>query len=202
MVRLIVVACALGSLAGTAYADAFSDCTNKADLDLRIKGCSQVIEQSPSDKKQLYLAHNLRGSAYAQRRDFGRAIADFDKAIALEAKDAIVFAARGEAYRLKGDSGRAIADFDKAIALDARAAGAYHARGLIHLASKAHDRALADLTKAVEIEPRAVAFYDRHLVYLALGQKDKAAGDLRAALQREPGHKASQEGLKRLGATP
>lgn len=202
MVRPIVMVCALVALAGTAYADAFSDCTNKTDVDLRIKGCSQLIEQNPNDKKQLYFSYNLRGSAHAQRRDFDRAVADFDKAIALDASDAILFAARGEAYRLKGDPGRAIADFDKAIALDAKAAGAYHARGLIHLARKAHDRALADLTKAVEIEPRAGAFHDRALVYLALGQKDKAVGDLRTALQREPGHKPSQDGLKRLGATP
>jgi tetratricopeptide (TPR) repeat protein len=47
-----------------------------------------------------------------------RAIADYDKTIALDPKYAIAYDNRGIAYKAKGDNDRAIADHNEAIRLD------------------------------------------------------------------------------------
>ena len=49
-------------------------------------------------------ALSLRGTAYARKRDYGRALADFDKAIGADANDATRFAERGQIYLAKNDS--------------------------------------------------------------------------------------------------
>ena len=197
----LFAACLLLSTTTQSCADPFSDCTNRTDLDLKIKGCSQLIEQPSTGKKQLYLAYNLRGSAYAQRTEYDRAIADLTKGTELDPSDAIVFAARGEAFRRKGEVDKAIGDFNRAIGLDAHQASAYHSRGLAYLTKKDYNRAIADLSTAIEINPRsAMAFHDRALIHEALRQREKAIDDFRAALQLDPRHRSSQDGLKRIGA--
>ncbi len=50
--------------------------------------------------------------------EYDRAIADYDKAIALKPKYADFYNNRGIAYDKKGEYDRAIADYDKAIALN------------------------------------------------------------------------------------
>ena len=68
-------------------------------------------------------------STHYEREDYDRAIADFDQAIRLDAKNANAFYNRGIAYHEKHDYDRAIADFDQAIKLDRQAgAGLQRAR--------------------------------------------------------------------------
>src|SRR5262245_23339689 len=94
-----------------AHADAFSDCAAKGDLDRRIVSCTQAIAQGTDNKRQLTIAYSLRGSAYAQKGDYDRAIADLTKSVELDPRNIFVYTARGDAYRLKGELDSAIADF-------------------------------------------------------------------------------------------
>jgi len=64
------------------------------------------------------VAYNIRGIAYWQKGDNDRAIADFDKAIELDPKDANPYYNRGLAYLKKGEHDRAITDLRKALTLD------------------------------------------------------------------------------------
>ena len=57
------------------------------------------------------------------------ALADFDRAIGLDEKDAWAIASRGETYRLMGKYELALADFDRAIGLDEKDAWAIASRG-------------------------------------------------------------------------
>jgi CHAT domain-containing protein/tetratricopeptide (TPR) repeat protein len=197
--RVAAVGIFFSVCAGAVWADALSDCASKPNLDQRIQSCTEAIAQNAANKRQLTSAYNLRGSAYAQKGDFGRAIADLTKGIELDPTQAVVYAARGEAYRFMGDVERAIADYNRALEVDPKHATAYHARGLA-LASKGNYAAgIADLTKAIEANPRSVqALHDRAMLNEITGAKDKAIADLRAALRLDPGHKASLDAFGRL----
>jgi tetratricopeptide (TPR) repeat protein len=56
----------------------------------------------------------FRGESYGQTGRYEEALADFERAIALDEKDSWTIARRGEIYRLMGRYDKALADFDRA----------------------------------------------------------------------------------------
>jgi tetratricopeptide (TPR) repeat protein len=93
-----------------ALADNRSDCLDSKDHDLRIKGCSAVIQRNPQD----VAAYHNRGEAYGLKGDPDRAISDYSKAIELNPNYAPAYDGRGRAYTSKGDYSHAVADVTKA----------------------------------------------------------------------------------------
>jgi tetratricopeptide (TPR) repeat protein len=109
MLRLLFTATlALASTA--ASADHKGDCLDGKNYDLRIKGCSAMIQRNPKD----VLAYHNRGDAYGLKGDVDRAISDYSKAIELDPNYAPAYTSRGRAYTSKGDYTRAVADVTKA----------------------------------------------------------------------------------------
>ena len=59
-----------------------------------------------------------RGDAYQARKDYDRAIADYDAALKLDPKFQRAYNNRGAAWRGKGDRARALQDYAEAVRLD------------------------------------------------------------------------------------
>lgn len=59
-----------------------------------------------------------RGNAYRQKGDWDRAIADLNRGLEVNPKDADAYHTRGFVYARKGDLDRAIADYRRALQLD------------------------------------------------------------------------------------
>ncbi len=74
-------------------------------------------------------AYYNRGAAKIEKGDLDGAIADYNRAIELNPKDARAYNNRGIAKRAKGDLDGAIADYNRAIELDPKLAIAYNNRG-------------------------------------------------------------------------
>ena len=74
---------------------------------------------------------NDRGFAYANKKDYDRAIKDYDEAIRLDPKFVLAYNNRGNAYSEKNEFDRAIKEFDEAIRLDPKHIYAYNNRGLV-----------------------------------------------------------------------
>ena len=109
MLRIVVAAGLV--LASTAVlADNKSDCLDSKDHDLRIKGCSAIIQHDPKD----VVAYHNRGDAYGLKGDVDHAIADYTKAIEINPNYAPAYDSRGRAYTSKGDYVHAVADVTKA----------------------------------------------------------------------------------------
>ena len=72
--------------------------------------CSNVISLG-TDAKNLAIAYGKRGNAHHDKGEYDRAIADYTRAVELNANDAVVYNNRGIAYRAKGDNDSAIADY-------------------------------------------------------------------------------------------
>ena len=98
-----------------------------------------------------------RGNAYYEKRDYDRAIADFDQAIKLNPNHDLAFYNRGLAFRDKGEIDRAVADFGQAIRLDPKNALAFNNRGLVLRNKGEVDRAIADFDQAIKLDRAAGA---------------------------------------------
>ena len=105
-----VMAAGLVLASSAALADNRTDCLDNRDHDLRIKGCSAVIQHNPKD----VVAYHNRGDAYGLKGDFDHAIADYTKAIEINPSYAPAYNGRGRAYTSKGDYVHAVADVTRA----------------------------------------------------------------------------------------
>jgi tetratricopeptide (TPR) repeat protein len=92
------------------------DCANK-DPDRAIRGCTAIIEHGNETPNIFATAFANRGVAYARKKDYDRAIADYTRAIEIDPRDAKTYNNRGLAYSIKGDYQRAISDLTAAVEL-------------------------------------------------------------------------------------
>jgi len=120
--------------------------------------------------------------------DFDRAIADFDEAIQLNPKDAVIFYGRGLAHAAKGDLDGAIADYGKAIELNPKDAAVFYSRGRVYAWGKEnYARAIADYDRAIELSPKnADTFSARGFAYWAKGDLDRTIADYGKAIELNP----------------
>src|SRR5215510_11876745 len=96
---------ACAAVANVALANDEQDCFQSPEPELRIKGCSELIERAPEDAT----AYHNRAFAYGLAGETDKAIEDYSKVIALAPSTASAYANRGRAYASKGDYVHAVA---------------------------------------------------------------------------------------------
>jgi tetratricopeptide (TPR) repeat protein len=117
MLQLLLTVVAIVAVSPAVLANDENVCFQAHEPQLRIKGCSDLIQRSPDDAT----AYHNRAFAYELAGDLDDAIADYSKVIALAPSNASAFANRSRAYASKGDHIHAIEDDAKAHALIAKA---------------------------------------------------------------------------------
>ena len=117
MLQLLLTVAAIVWATSSVFANDEQDCFQGQEPQLRIKGCSEMIERAPEDAT----AYHNRAFAYALAGDIDNAIEDYSKVIALAPGNASAYANRGRAYASKGDYVRAVEDETKAHELMAKA---------------------------------------------------------------------------------
>ena len=128
-----------------------------------------------------------RGSRLMRAPRLKEAIADFDKAIALDPASATALANRGMAQIQSGDVARAKQDLEAANKLDPRNGAVQSALGTLALREGRLQEAVVALTRAAELIPaNAFAITNRADAYRRLGETDKALADLDTLLQIDP----------------
>ncbi len=190
--RAVFVFVLLAGFAAGAQADDFE--TNKqwcvdsdADPDLRIGGCTWLLQSGRLAEGGHATAYESRGIAYFDKGQYDRAIRDFDQAIALNPDDADYYYYRGNAYRKKGQHDRAIRDYGQAIALKPDLAAAYNNRGIVYSNKGQYDRAIRDYGQAIALNPDyADCYYNRGSAYGNKGQYDRAIRDYGQAIALNP----------------
>lgn len=137
-------------------------------------------------KKQAAM-HVFKGAVLNNRRMYEGSIAEFTKAIEIDAGSADAYYNRGLLYKFKGQYDRAISDFSKAVKLEDTYADVYNSRGVAYFQKGHHDLALSDYTKAIEIDPKHVSAYNnRGTAYSKNGQHDRAISDYTKAIEIDP----------------
>ena len=160
-------------------------CFEDATDDQTIQGCSNVIKANREAPQDLANAYFNRGSAYAGKFQYERAIQDYDQAIKLVPAFSRAFQQRGLAYANKRQFARAIQDYDQAIKLKPDSFGAFEGRCSARMALKQLEAALPDCNEALRLKPGS-AFETRGLVNLKLERFDLAVGDFNEALKIDP----------------
>ncbi len=161
---------------------------------------TRVIEVQPRN----FIALRWRGSEHYKQRDkpvqgmapresyeaaVRRAIADFDRSIALTDLQPSAFVGRGLARFALGDRAGAIADYTHALTIGKRTAETLTNRGVAYKASGDPASALSDFEEAVRVDPlSAAARANRGLIRIEMKDAPGALEDLSTALKLNPSY--------------
>jgi tetratricopeptide (TPR) repeat protein len=148
-------------------------------------------------------AYTASGKALARSGKAEEALAEFDKAIALDPNSAPALYDRGLLYQSEKQHQLAIDDFTAANGLMPQEAGPLLARALSYLALDKAKEAAADLDEAAQADPHnGQIWITRGLAYERLGDKAKAAESYGRAVDLRPQDEAARSGFARVGGKP
>jgi lipoprotein NlpI len=157
------------------------------NADVRIGGCTALIQSGAGNNLKLADAFFNRGAAYYLTGQYDRAIQDYGQAIRLKPDFVLAFLDRGLAYYTTGQYDRAIQDYGQVIRQKPDLAMAFNNRGYAYDAKGQYDRAIQDYDKAIHLKPDfASAFVDRGIAYYHNGQYDSALQDYDQAIRLRP----------------
>jgi len=157
------------------------------DADAALAALDQAIPVT-STGTLIAVYYSNRATIYRDaKKDYPRALADYDKAIELAPGVSQVYVNRGMLHQLAGDPALARADYSKALALDPENALAYCRRGDVDRMDQQDDRSIADYTAAIALDPqRAEAFCGRGMAYAQTARYDLALADFSEAIKLNP----------------
>lgn len=141
------------------------------------------------------------GLAKAKKGDREGAIADLEKSIKIDSKDAATYFNRGNIYydraNSKADQGdgkgaeadyqAAIIDYNQVIRLNPKQASAYYNRAEAKQGLQNFQGAIEDYTQVIELQPNTPdSYYKRGMVYFDQQNYKTAIDDLSAAIRLQP----------------
>jgi len=132
-------------------------------------------------------AYNNRGAVYAGLGQYDRALADYERALAIDPDFSRALNNRGTAFQRIGDFEKARADFDQAINLDPANPDLRYNRGNLFMAMENYDLAIRDYTAAVTLRPAHLeAWNNRGNAYCRNGDYDRGIADYDRVLSADP----------------
>lgn len=159
---------------------------------------NDTISKSPEKARP----YNERGNAYAVKGNYAQAIADFNKAIEIDANThfnlknplhsypigARVFYNRANVYQRIGNFEQAIADYSHSIEINSINPRAYNNRATIYMMKNEYALAVVDLSQAIKCDPDFVlAYSNRAVAYLNMNNLEQASLDFEKAKRLEGG---------------
>jgi tetratricopeptide (TPR) repeat protein len=133
------------------------NCDQSADWDRKIAGCTKLLTEPRFPPAALSTIYAARGTGWAAKNDFDRAIADFDESLRLNPNNVVALSNRGAAWLLKGEPARAIADLNTVISLNPKDPAPFAARGALWRQLREFDKSIADLDEAIRLDPKTIA---------------------------------------------
>ena len=99
----------------------------------------------------------LRGTGWAGKGDFEKALTDHNAAITIDPSYALAYNNRGNDYYRKGEVAKAIKDCEKSIELDSSSPLPWYNRGYAYYTLRKYPKAIADWKRAIELQPEYAA---------------------------------------------
>ena len=179
----LLIAWATPALAGSF--DDYRICTEgpRQPTPEHLSYCTRAIESGRLSRAELAMTHNNRGAIHHNLRQVDAALADYDRALALNSRLSISYLNRGTIRLGRGDRHGAFEDFNAAIKAAPRDSRGYVNRSGLYIQSKQYDAALKDLNRALKLNREdAVAYTNRAVVHQKQGDLDRAYADSKKAI--------------------
>ena len=132
-------------------------------------------------------AYINRGIIYMNNNKTAEALADYNKAIALEPDFSKGYSNRAIIYTNENKFDLAMADYNKALKLDPTNAIAFNNRGILYKKNNLFKEATENFNEAIKLKPTYVdAYHNRGVSLYNLMRYDEALSDLNRALEFKP----------------
>ncbi|HOY32464.1 MAG TPA: tetratricopeptide repeat protein [Bacteroidales bacterium] len=139
------------------------------------------------DKYPVPLMWVNRGYEYRQRKEYDKALADYNNAIQTDPTYALAFHNRGALYFFTNKDSLAILDFNRALELDPKNPETWGNRGSALARTGHYEDALKDFNIALQLNPNKENTYsNRALTYEMLGRYEEAIADYYQYLKIKP----------------
>jgi tetratricopeptide (TPR) repeat protein len=162
------------------------DAMLKKNYDQAILRFTSAIATGDLKPANLALAYHYRGAEYLKTGRDDDAIADLDRAVALNPTLETAYYDRAIAHKRKGDYASAIADYSAAIKLNPDLNYFYLYRGQAYAANNQVDEAIADYKRALYYSPNSVpAFVSLGDAYYKQGRNGEALAAYQEAMRRK-----------------
>lgn len=152
-----------------------------------IYACTSLIKHADPADTELPQYLYKRSLAFMRRDTFGDALADLDRAVALDPDSWKFIGQRGYIhYRMEND-GAALADLNAALRFNPKSTWALNARGNVYGALDEEDKALADYESVLALNPRHKwALRNRAYLLFRTGQTGQAMAAYDALFEAYP----------------
>ena len=128
-----------------------------------------------------------KGIEYFQNDLLDKAIAEFNKAIEIDPKEAKNYFMRGFVYQKKGNFELAISDYNKVVEINPKNINAYLNRGSAYDQKGDPEKAISDYSLVIGLSPdNATAYYNRGLAFNKMGNFDQGIPDFTKAIEINP----------------
>jgi tetratricopeptide (TPR) repeat protein len=160
--------------------------TPKSEADAERNQRVETVTSTPTAESESEAAI-ARGNTAYDKKDYDKAISEYNEAIRLNPNNARAYRERGRAYYRKKEYDKVLNDCTEAIHLDQCYAPAYNTRGTAYYEKKDHEKAISDYTKAIRLDPNyTFAYENRGLAYYRKKEYEKAISDYTDAIRLEP----------------
>jgi tetratricopeptide (TPR) repeat protein len=125
-------------------------------LDRVIRSCTAIIQSHQFDNRPdvLHVGYVFRAAAFGSYQQFDLAIADFDKAVALQPTNVDTRYNRAVALERKGEFDQALVDLAKVIEARPKDPNGLYERGYVYLKKGEYDRATGDFDELLRTNPQ------------------------------------------------
>lgn len=167
-------------------------CAEGRTLQLRIEGCTRLLDHARLATRLRAQIFNARGNAYKNLGDLNRAIQDYTTSIELDPRSFQAYNNRANALRNAGAFDQAIADYNAALRLRPDIGPIYAGRAAAWQEKGNFRQALADYNEAIRLNPRApFSFNNRGLLWQIVGEYDRSIADFTEAIRLFPNYQTA-----------
>ncbi|MFC9127779.1 tetratricopeptide repeat protein [Streptomyces sp. NPDC057099] len=146
-----------------------------------------LLSDAALDAPSQARARVLRGDELRGAGAYAEALAEYDRAVALDPELAVAYRCRAGIRGDLGDHDAAIADLDRAVALEPGHAWYVALRGEHHRIARHDTEAIRDLSEAIRLDPaNEFAWASRGATHERRGDLDSALADLGRSLDLKP----------------
>ncbi|QWB24973.1 MULTISPECIES: tetratricopeptide repeat protein [Streptomyces] len=161
--------------------------TTALDTESIAAALALLLSHAALDAPDQARARVIRGDELRGAGAYTDALAEYDRAVALDPDLAVAYRYRAGIRGDLGDHDAAIADLDRAVALEPNHAGYVALRGEHHRIARHDTEALRDLTEAIRLDPaNDFAWASRGATHERRGDLDAALSDLGRSLDLKP----------------